>query len=101
MQKHLATLDDCQFWCNTVTKLAEEERNVSGHDFEHCQTKLGKFKVGNVYDLSSAFIRDVIKVQQKKEDSLKDDEAWALEPWLIDIEEPSQDEEVVFKGTET
>ena len=101
MQKHLATLDDCQFQCDTITKLAEERRNVSWHDFEHCKIELGKFKVGNTYDSSAAFIRAVIKVQQKKEDSLEEDEAWALQPWLIDIEEPSQNEEVVVRGTET
>lgn len=37
MQKTGATLDDCQFQCDTIAKLSSQGRDVAGHDFEHCR----------------------------------------------------------------
>ena len=37
MQKTGATLDDCQFQCDTIATLSSQGFGVPGHDFEHCR----------------------------------------------------------------
>ena len=37
MQKHLATLEYCQFQCDTIAKCAYEGKGDKGHDFEYCK----------------------------------------------------------------
>jgi hypothetical protein len=37
MQKTGATLDDCQFQCDTITKLSSAGSGVKNHEFEHCR----------------------------------------------------------------
>ena len=36
MQQTGATLDDCQFQCDTIATLSSQGFGVPGHDFEHC-----------------------------------------------------------------
>jgi hypothetical protein len=83
MQTHLATLDDCQFQCDTIADLATVGLGKAGHDFEYCIVELLKFSVGNPYDLDDTFICAVIKVQQKREDELDTEKARVIEPWKL------------------
>ena len=36
MQKHCATLDDCQFQCDIIAELAKEGYGKRNHDFQYC-----------------------------------------------------------------
>jgi hypothetical protein len=37
MQKTGATLDDCQFQCDTIATLSEQGYGMNGHDFQYCR----------------------------------------------------------------
>lgn len=52
-----------------------------------------KFQVGNRFDTDENFIKAVIKVQQRRESDLTEDEAKTIEPWKLkeesdELEEP-------------